>query len=72
MDRSNFFTRLCLAAAIVLVSMVAVGRAAVADHQSDYVKRMTGSTKVPDEVMSTRLKVVPAGVVFESTQKTER
>jgi hypothetical protein len=46
MDRSNFFTRLFLAAAIILVSLVAVGRAADADRQSEHAMVLSQSTKV--------------------------
>jgi lipid-binding SYLF domain-containing protein len=67
MDRSNFLLRLILAAAIILVSMIGVGRSADTNEQSDLAKRLQASTKVLNDVMSTPGKAIPTGVITRAS-----
>jgi lipid-binding SYLF domain-containing protein len=61
MGEPNFLLRLFLAALIVLVSMVGVGRAA--DDHSDLAKRLNSSTDVLNQVMAAPEKSIPTGVI---------
>jgi lipid-binding SYLF domain-containing protein len=63
MNSRHFYTRLLLAALIVLVSMVSLGRAADTEEQSDLAKRLAASTQVLNEVMAAPGKSIPAGVI---------
>ncbi len=67
MNLRNFCTRILLAALIVLVSMVSLGRAADTEEQSDLAKRLAASTQVLNDVMAAPGKSIPAGVITRAS-----